>query len=298
MNNEQHGADSRIDILELQATDALLDRLAARATTTEDRLDDAVALLVSLTDEVDAGHPVVPTVAQLRSAADEGRDDPAGTPPAPALRSGRRRAEGRAITVFTTPRGRTERGTGRPRVVTDPRSIRLSTVAAVAATAAMVLTLGSLSLGATPLDSVGGIIAHLTHGEKQLQVEQAEELLAQAQAAMDAGRSEEAAVLLAQARAQLAGVDQDVAADVLDGINLVQSQIGPVNTPPGTPAGGEQTTTTTVKSQGSQASSTPSTTPTTTTVSTPTPTTTTPTVESTTSVEATTPAAGAAAGDA
>ena len=228
MTGMEHDPAREPGLEDLRAVDALFDRLASRTTTRDDRQDDLVTLLTSLTHEVDSRYPAVPAVEDLWLMA-EGAELAAGDETGVVRLS----AAGRHLRRKSRWGGSAAGG---------PRTVRLSTLAGVAAASAMIFTLGSLAIGDSPLGPlgwVGEVVSELNQDQEQQQVEQARVLVDKAWRAASLGDDDQAASLLRQAKYRLRGVEDPEADRVMVSLEQVETAIGPayvVDSPTPTPS--------------------------------------------------------------
>ncbi|GAB3237446.1 hypothetical protein [Kineosporia babensis] len=243
------------DLSELAATDALLDRLAARSASEQDLLDPTTLALNSLLTEIDAESGADSATARLVEVlagrplyidgpavveAEEELIDLTGQAP---------EAEATAETAEEKPKDEDDSAGGPPvgvevTPITAARSKRWRTAAgkisapvAAASIAVMVLLGGGVSAAVAgdplaPLSGVGSVVAKLPgvkqadKNEDKLKEAQAELVLAQQLASSD---PVQAAAHLAAAQQMLAELPDDDTADLDQRAEVLASQLAPID---------------------------------------------------------------------
>ncbi|GLY13140.1 hypothetical protein LWF15_14485 [Kineosporia rhizophila] len=228
------------DLSELAATDALLDRLAARRPSDDDLLDPTAAALNRLLSDVDAESGADPATARLVEVL-AGR---------PLYFDGPTALEVESLIDLTSPEQKSEKGNDDdltagpaeilPTPITAARSKRwrvaagkVSAPVAAASIAVMVLLGGGVSAAVAgdplaPLNGVGSVVAKLPGvdrsdpNDSKLQQAQAELALAQELAVSD---PEQAAQHLNTARKMLAELPDDETADLDQQVETLATQL-------------------------------------------------------------------------
>jgi hypothetical protein len=202
------------DLTALQATDALLDRVAARSATPQDLQDPLIAMLASLADEVDTDTHLTPRAepAGLPWPGPGGSADiacghtDAVFPPhvAPTGRAGAHRAAAASrVGRLNWQRTASAVGTG------TARAVRLGPVIATAASVLIAFGIGAAVSG-DPMRPIGGIISLISpQSPAPVSVTWVEQTLSEARAAASSGQVERAQILLHEAEARVDGVPQE-----------------------------------------------------------------------------------------
>jgi|GEM_PF-3966410 len=221
------------DLTALQATDALLDRLGARAATSHDLHDPLVALLASLADEVDAG----PAHRPGDRAVVAPRPEPASSPwPADAVfpphvprtrRAGAHRREA-ASRADRPAGGWAARAVG----AGTARLVRVGPMVATAAAVLIAFGIGGAITG-DPMRPLSGVISLLSPQDTQpVSVASVEMTIARARTAASNGQVDQARRLLHDAETRIDAVPgEDAKARLRAQIAAVQAVTGPAPTP-------------------------------------------------------------------
>jgi hypothetical protein len=208
-------SDQPPDLTALQATDALLDRVAARSATPQDLQDPLIAMLASLAGEVEAD-PRVAHRADPASLPWPGPGGPADVacghadgvfPPqvSPTGRAGahRRVAAGSWVSRLNWQQTANVVGAGTARVV------RVGPIVATAASVLIAFGIGAAITG-DPMRPIGGIISLISpQSPAPVSVTWVEQTLSEARAAASSGQVQRAQVLLHQAEVKVDGVPQE-----------------------------------------------------------------------------------------